>query len=428
MVMLVHLFRTAFAVLLVVLTCLGAEPAHAQFRNGPGGFLDRLFGIERPPPREIMPPEEVGRRRAPGAQRREADRPSQPRKKRPAAPAEPVFPALAIEPKNPDARKVLVVGDFVAGGLAWGLDQAFAEEPRLAVVDRTNGPSGFVRDDHFDWAGKIAEMLASDSPDMIVVMLGTNDRQPLRTREGRLAPRSEAWKAAYQQRIERFLLALQIYGKPVYWVGAPPMRSQDASADMAYLNTLFKGRVEAVGGSFIDVWDGFANEAGKFVARGPDVDGQTRLLRGNDGINFTKAGRRKLAFFVERDIRQDSGFGLPMSAATPTNPNASMEMGPDGKEREVGPVVSLTEPEAGPEATLIGARDQRVPGPMADSLQYRLTVEGRSADAQPGRVDDFAWKPRVEEESAEAPGSIVDGIVILPAPTAGMPGLAPALQ
>jgi hypothetical protein len=426
--MLVRALRAAFAVL-VMLSFIGVEPAYAQSRGGPGGFLDRLFGIERPPPREMVPQEGIGRRRAPGAQRRQDQgQREQPRRKRPAAPAEPVYPAIEIQPKNPDAKKVLVVGDFVAGGLAWGLDQAFGEEPRLAVVDRSDGSSGFVRDDHFDWAGKISEILSTDQPDMIVVMIGANDRQPIRTPDGRFALRSDEWQKAYQQRVERFLLALQTYGKPVYWVGAPPMRSKDASADMAYLNTVFKGRTEAVGGHFIDVWDGFADENGKFVARGPDIEGQTRTLRAGDGINFTKSGRRKLAFFVERDIRQDSGFGLPMSAATPTNPNATMEIGPDGKERQVGPVVSLTDPEPGTDGKLIGAADQTVPGPAADSLQYKLTVEGKSPAAQPGRIDDFAWKPRVEDESAEAPSSIIDGIVILPAPTAGMSRTTPALE
>ncbi|WP_018181416.1 SGNH/GDSL hydrolase family protein [Kaistia granuli] len=425
--MLVRLFRAFAVVVLVSFAFVGiVEPASAQFRGGPAGFLDRLFGIERPPPQDIPQSEFGGRRAVPGQR---IPRPDQPRKKRPAAPAEPVYPALEIQPKNPDAKKVLVVGDFVAGGLAWGLDQAFAEEPRLAVIDRSDGPSGFVRDDHFDWAGKISEVLVAEKPDMVVVLLGTNDRQQIKTKDGRFAPRSDEWQKAYQQRVERFLLALQTYGKPVYWVGVPPMRSKDASADMAFLNTLFKGRVEAVGGRFIDVWDGFADENGKFVARGPDIEGQTRTLRGSDGINFTKSGRRKLAFFVERDIRQDSGFGLPMSSVTPTNPNATMEIGPDGKERQVGPVISLTDPEPGADGKLIGATDQATPGPAADSDQYKLTVEGKSPAAQPGRIDDFAWKPpHADDESAEAPGSIVDGIVILPAPTAGVPELGPALR
>lgn len=438
--MLVRFLRAFVAVLLVSYALIGAaDPVAAQYQRGmpapqqqrgPAAFFDRLFGIDRGQREVPMPPGEIGRRRPPSGQGGDQNRAAQPRKKRPAAPAEPVYPALEIQPKNPDATKVLVVGDFIAGGLAWGLDQAFAEEPRLAIVDRSDGPSGFVRDDYFDWAAKISEVLEAEKPDRIVVLIGANDRQQIKTKDGRFAPRSDEWQKAYQQRVERFLLSLQTYGKPVYWVGAPPMRAQDASADMIFLNTLYKGRAEAVGAKFVDVWDGFADENGKFMTRGPDVEGQTRTLRASDGINFTKAGRRKVAFYVERDIRQDSGLGLPMSSATPTNPNATTEIGPDGKERPVGPVFSLTDPEPGAaEAKLVGAADQAAPGPAADSVQYKLTVEGKSPEAQPGRVDDFAWKPpHADDENAEAPGSIVDGIVILPAPTAGMPGLAPALR
>jgi len=434
--MLARMLRRLVALFLVaVALASAAEPAAAQFRGGPAGFLDRLFGIERPPPGEIpIPPEELGRRRPPSAQRppRQTNEQAPPvRKKRPAVPAEPVYPALEIQPKNPDARKVLVVGDFVGSGLAWGLDQAFAEEPRLSVIDRSDGSSGFVRDDYFDWAGRISELLDAEKPDMIVVEMGANDRQQIKTADGRLSPGSDEWRKAYQQRVERFLLALKVYGKPVYWVGAPPLRSPEASADMAQLNQLFKARSDAVGAHFIDVWDGFADESGKFIARGPDVDGQMRNLRLSDGINFSKAGKRKLAFFVERDIRQNSGLGLPMSSITPTNPNAATEIGPDGKERQVGPVVSLTDPDPGAaSAKLAGAANQAGPGPAADSLQYKLTVRGQAPAAQPGRVDDFAWKPpHAEDDSAAASSSsIVDGIVILPAPTAAVPKLAPSVQ
>lgn len=434
--MLTRLHRAFVAAFLVFVAFTSAtEPAEAQYRRGPAGFFDRLFGIERPPPDEyLVPQEDIGRRRPPSARRqpRQTNEDIAPvRKKRPVAPAEPVYPALEIQPKNPDARKVLVVGDFVASGLAWGLDQAFAEEPRIAILDRSDGPSGFVRDDHFDWAARISEVLDSDKPDMIVVLIGANDRQQIKTANGRLSPGSDEWQKAYQQRVERFMLALQIYGKPVYWVGAPPLRSADASADMTALNAVFKARADAVGGHFIDVWDGFVDENGKFMARGPDVDGQTRTLRLSDGINFSKAGKRKLAFFVERDIRQDSGFGVPMSSIAPTNPNATMEIGPDGKERQVGPVVSLTEPEPGAAtAKLAGATNQAGPAAASDSLQYKLTVKGQAPVAQPGRVDDFAWKPpHVEDDSADAStSSIVDGIVILPAPTAGMPERSPAVR
>ncbi|MCX5496817.1 DUF459 domain-containing protein [Kaistia dalseonensis] len=345
---------------------------------------------------------------------------AQPRKKRPTAPAEPPYPVVDVQPKDQNARKVLVIGDFMASGLAWGLDQAFAEEPRIAIIDRAEGSSGFVRDDHYDWAATLPELLDTEKPDMTVVMIGSNDRQQIRTADGKFAPRSEEWQRLYQQRVERFLLALQTYGKPVYWVGLPPLKSADGSADMAYLNTVFKARAEAVGVKFIDIWDGFADENGTFVSRGPDVDGQARQLRSGDGINFTKAGRRKLAFYVEREITQDSGLGSTPSAMTLTNPNETTEIGPDGKERKVGPILSLTDPAPGSADAALDGGGAAQPASAGGDGARKLTVDGEPPAPQIGRADDFAWKPPVtDEDKPEGSGaSIIDGIVILPAATA----------
>ncbi|MCX5514212.1 SGNH/GDSL hydrolase family protein [Kaistia algarum] len=393
-----------------------SAPAMAQFR-GPTNFLDRLFGRDR----EVAPPADIPSAPQRGTNRPQAGQPASPtRKKQPAQPSEPPYAVLDVQPKNPDAKKVLVVGDFMASGLAWGLDQAFAEEPRLAIVDRSEGASGFVRDDRYDWSATLPELLSAEKPDMIVVMIGSNDRQSIRTADGKFAPRSEEWQKLYQQRVERFLLALQTYGKPVYWVGEPPIQSADSSADMAFFNTIFKGRAEAVGANFVDIWDGFANEDGQFVSRGPDVDGQTRQLRSGDGINFTKSGRRKLAFYVEREIRQDGGFGPAASAKALLNPNETTEIGPDGKARVVGPIVSLTDPAPGAaDVALAGAppaAGEVAAAPATESFTYKLTVNGEAPPAPPGRADDFAWKPPHGDEAAEGSRkSVIDGIVILPA-------------
>ncbi len=47
--------------------------------------------------------------------------------------------------KAPDARVILVVGDFMAAGLGEGLDTAFGENAGVRIVVRSNGSSGFVR-------------------------------------------------------------------------------------------------------------------------------------------------------------------------------------------------------------------------------------------------------------------------------------------
>ena len=58
-----------------------------------------------------------------------------------------------------------------------------------------------------------------------------------------------------------------------------------------------RSRAEKAGAIYIDVWDGFVDESGRFVVQGPDFEGQIRRLRVSDGVHFTKAGARKLAHY-----------------------------------------------------------------------------------------------------------------------------------
>ncbi len=314
-----------------------------------------------------------------------------PKKKTPREPA--AVPIIEVQTKNPDARKVLVIGDFIAGGVAWGLEQAFANEPKIVIVDKSDANSGLVRIDQTDWNTLLPAQLNELQPDLVVVALGANDRQQMRGDNARSAIRSNSWEAAYTQRLSGLTDTLKLYGRPFFWVGAAPMRQTQAAADMNYLNDLFKPRVDRAGGHFVDVWSGFANEEGRYITSGPDVEGQTRQLRTGDGINFTRAGRLKLAFYVEREIRRQTGFGSGGVdlLATVTQGN-QIEIAPDGTKRLVGPIISLNNPLPGSSGELAGATPPTAP--TEESLQFKVIVKGEALPEIAGRVDDFVWPPR----------------------------------
>jgi uncharacterized protein len=286
------------------------------------------------------------------------------------------------------------VGDFVAGGLAWGLDQTFAEEPKIAVVDKSNNASGLVRDDYYDWNGELPVILNKVKPDVVVVMIGANDRQPIRAGKNRLALHSDGWEKAYVGRITNMADTLKVFGRPFFWVSAPPMRSSSASRDMVYFNGLYKPAVTADGGHYIDIWNGFTNDKGNYTSSGPDVDGQLRSLRTSDGINFTRAGRLKLAFYVEREIRKQTGIGTgSVDLATSASQATQIEIGPDGVKRLVGPVISLSDPLPGASQSLAGSAANPDATMVAGTPQYDLIVKGEVPPTMPGRADDFAWPP-----------------------------------
>ncbi len=116
--------------------------------------------------------------------------------------------------------------------------------------------------------------------------------------------RTERWEEIYGKRIDETIAALKSKGVPVIWVGLPAIRGTRSTADVQYLNDLYRARAEKAGIVYVDVWDGFVDEAGKFTTRGPDFEGQVRSLRAGDGVHFTKYGARKIAHYVERELRR----------------------------------------------------------------------------------------------------------------------------
>ena len=373
-----------------------AAPAAPAQEGGLGGFFQQLFGAGQP----AKPPDAVA---------------SKPKKK-----VRDFVPATATrEPGTPGGAAVQptffidVLGDSLASLTAGGLTEAFADKPEIAVADKSHDASGLVRADYFDWP-KAAQDLATgkDHIDFVVIMLGINDSQAMRDGADNLDPLSDRWKAAYAARIDAVLAPFQAADIPVAWVGMPPMHTDRFNADIVKLNEIDRAEVEKQGVKYIDIWDAFADQNGQYDASGPNVDGQIVKLRGPDGIHFTKAGGRKVAHFLEAEIRRVFDKGRPQSesadlppdieqAAGDINAQIRREMGaPEGPgapatleppKPVAGPILSLTGRPLSPGGVL-AAFEPNPPGET--DLVARVLRQGEPADPRSGRADDFSW-PRL---------------------------------
>jgi hypothetical protein len=349
-------------------------------------------------------------------------------------------PARRIDP--PPANTVLVLGDSMADWLAYGLEDALGDSPELGVVRKHRTGSGLIRYDTRnetqDWAQAAREAIAADKPKFIVMMLGLNDRQPIRERLPQARPgapgstatapplvttpgaatpraaessetptgdqarpgfvthefRTESWSEAYARRIDTTVAALRSAGVPVFWVGLPSVRGARSTSEMLYLNDLFRSRAEKAGATYIDVWDGFVDENGRYVVQGPDLDGQIRRLRVSDGVHFTKAGARKLAHYVEREIRRVVMRGLGPIALPTTEPQPQTPAARPGAPSArplAGPVIPLTAV-GNPADTLLGGGDASPATNQA--IATKVLVNGRVVATPAGRSDDFVWPRR----------------------------------
>jgi hypothetical protein len=378
----------AFA--LLAFTAAGSfhTPAFAQEQSHGWSLRDLLFPRRS---ERIEPPVDVQQARPkPKA-----------RKPKPRPPAEPVTP---VAEKTPDARVVLVVGDFMAGGLAEGLDTAFADNPAVKVVSRSNGSSGFVRDDFYNWPEQIRSVIEAEKPSVVVVMLGSNDRQQMRVGDVREQPRSENWTKEYERRTDALGKAMQDAKVPFVWVGMPAFRVSKMNSDMLAFNDIYHSVAQKHGGEFVDVWDGFVDENGAFVTSGPDINGQPVRLRSDDGINVTKAGKRKLAFYTEKPLAKILGLAAPGSVTTVSAPTGAPVEAPKPAAAPVIVVrtapMLLGDPALDGGSELLGAAppakaDPNLPG-------EKLVVEGKAPATAPGRADDFSWPPKPQPAKAAA--------------------------
>ena len=195
---------------------------------------------------------------------------------------------------------------------------------------------------------------------------------------------------------------LKSKGVPVLWVGLPAIRGQKGTADMLFLDALYRDASAKAGITYVDVWDGFVDEAGRFLQKGPDFEGQIRQLRTYDGVFFTKPGARKLAHYVEREVtRLLAARSGPIALPTePATPDANAVPGQPAPRPLAGPILPLVASSVGTDQLLGGPGSRPA---AVDALAARTLVKGEPLAPPAGRADDFAW-PRREVGREQAKG------------------------
>jgi hypothetical protein len=385
----------------------------------------------------------------------------QPRQIRPPVIREDFSKAPSPEKRKSVAeRHILVLGDGMADWLAYGLEDAYAEQPELGVIRKAKSNSGLIKYQPngapSDWVTAAKGILATEKPDIIVVMLGLNDRVAIREPvpektdkksdqdahargdakpDVKVGARSEAkpkavqkpdtdtdlppaeaadaeaqpaksasapngpyqfregrWAELYNKKIEEMIAAVKSRGVPVIWVGLPAIQGSKGTSDMLFLDSLYRDAAARSGITYVDLWDGFVDERGVFQQKGPDFEGQIRQLRTYDGVYFTKPGARKLAHYAEREIAR-----LLATRSAPVG-QPSEPATPDAHAIPGQPARPLAGPILPLVAPSAGA-DQLLGGPTTrpaavDALAERTLFKGEALKPPPGRADDFSWPRR----------------------------------
>ena len=347
-------------------------------------------------------------------------------------------PSERVEPRRVKAPGEVtffaaVIGDTLSQQLGDGLDEAFADAPQIGVLHKGKENSGLVRSDYFDWIKAGAEIAGGDKkPQMAVVMIGSNDRQSLGDAGRTVEPLTPRWQEIYAARVDALIQAFKEKDIPLVWVGLPIMKNERFSADMAELNDIYRASAGRAQIPFIDLWEIFADEHGRYSPYGPDVNGQRVKLRAADGVHFTSAGARKVAHFVEGEVKrlfdarqqpaaeQNASRQPPAEApaqppASPPPPPAPLVFrSPEVQPASVAPSLPENRPAIGPMQSLTGAasgedalarREKPKVGEKALSparaVAEHIFVEGGAPPTRPGRADDSSWPAQPPKAQAQ---------------------------
>lgn len=291
---------------------------------------------------------------------------------------------------------VHVFGDSLGDGMWAGLYRLLPKAEGYRVTKHSKVSTGLVRKDYFDWSKKVREVVARHQVDVAVVMIGTNDRQPI-VEGGRHALRSPEWERIYTARIDDMIEVLKAEGADIYWVELPAMRSARFGGDMQYFNSLYRDRARAHGIAFVPTWQRTLDDTGVYSAYGTDDTGRTRLMRTNDGIHFTMRGYIQLASFVTEAMEDgavpDAGPetapapGIVSPAAPPATPPGAQPAAPLPDTGDVP--APLPRPgdaaasEAGPERSEREGIVSSIASAISDLRGFVLP------EPKPGRADDL---------------------------------------
>ena len=145
----------------------GGFQQRPQPQRGGGGFGGGWFGNDTFEPFQQHAPQPRGGRQTPPPVREDFSKAPPPEKRD-------TYPE----------RHILVLGDAMADWLAYGLEDAYAEQPDMGVIRRHKTVSGLIKyqpkGDPADWAAAAKGILATEKADAIVVMLGLDDRVAIR--------------------------------------------------------------------------------------------------------------------------------------------------------------------------------------------------------------------------------------------------------
>ena len=295
--------------------------------SGATSSVERAFGRdpESPPggklilPAFVLPPDEFESRPTHIARTGAPDTAETPatthEDEREAPPEQPAAAAALRTPTSSNKLRVAVIGDSLSQGLGPAIERWMTPSV-VRVLPLGRQSTGLSREDYFNWEAGMRQIVEEFRPDLVFVLLGSNDAQAQISRDGTAIPvGSVQWLEGYRERAADLLGEATRAGTHVVWVGIPIVKERQRWDFYRRVNDIYNDTASADPfGTFVDAWTPFEGRDGGYTAFVRNDRGDLVEVRASDGVHFTQTGYSFLARMAIRAA--DQAFGMPQKAVS----------------------------------------------------------------------------------------------------------------
>jgi hypothetical protein len=251
----------------------------------------------------------------------------------------PTLPATAGTPQVPHKRafsptqmmRLWVGGDSLAITPGESVINQAAATQVIGITDAVDGhvATGLSRPEVFNWPAYLADVIATRTPDTMVLAIGSNDDQTLTGEGGGASFGSPEWQTEYRRRVGGLMDQVVGTGKTtLFWVGIPLVRNGARIEGYTLINDIAKSEVAKRRGRvvFVDTVPILAGPDGGYADFLTNPDGSIVQVRAGDGIHFTRDGGDRIANAVLAAIQNTfdlTSWQTAPSTTTTTAPPAT---------------------------------------------------------------------------------------------------------
>jgi len=212
--------------------------------------------------------------------------------------------AAVAEEKLPDTQ-VCILGDSMMKSVARAYEKQAARTDGVTAKSFSSIGSGLARLDLLDWHAKVSAAVAEQHPDVVVVLMGANDNQPMKANGLVLPFGTPEWETEYAARATKAIDIMITGGvERIFWIGLPDMRDQSLQRDVQQINTIFQKVAQSRPQvEYLETQTVFSKTPGEFSPYIIQATGMPLPVRSGDGTHLNHKGAKLLADIIMKKVQ-----------------------------------------------------------------------------------------------------------------------------